>query len=62
MESNTFVRTNNGAGLVNTDVDAYRRVVAKRKQDKYIRGLELRIQKLESSMQLLQSTIKEIGK
>lgn len=62
MERNTFVRTNNGAGLVNTDVNAYRQAVAKRKQDKYIKGLEQRIQKLESSMELLQSTIKEIVK
>ena len=62
MNDNTFVRTSDGKSLINTDVSAYRSALAKRKQDKYIRGLELRIQKLESSMQLLQSTIKEIGK
>jgi len=62
MNDNNFVRTGDGKGLINTDISAYRSALAKRKQDKYIKGLEMRIQKLESSMELLQNTIKEIVK
>ena len=62
MNDNTFVRTSDGKSLINTDVSAYRSALAKRKQDKYIKGLETRIQRLESSMELLQNTIIEIVK
>lgn len=62
INSNNLVRSSNGSGLVNTDKEAYIQAKAKRKQDKYIRGLEMRISKLESAMELLESTVKEIIK
>jgi hypothetical protein len=61
MESNTFVRSHSGAGVANTDVSAYKDAIAKREQAKYIKRLEQRIGKLESAMNLLQKTVKEIS-
>lgn len=61
IENHEYNRTVNG-GLVNKDVSAYRSAVAKKNQDKYIKGLESRICKLESAMTLLQNTVKEITK
>jgi len=58
----TFVKSEDGVGVINTDQNGYRQAVARKKQDKYIKGLEARIAKLESSMKLLQNTIKEIAK
>ena len=61
IENHEYARGVNG-GLVNKDVSAYRSAVAKKNQDKYIKGLESRICKLESAMTLLQNTVKEITK
>ncbi len=61
MRTDTLVRTSSG-GVVNTDREAYHQAVAKRKQDKYIKSLEARIVKLESAMELLETTVKEIIK
>tara|TARA_B110000967_G_C18633851_1_gene435035 strand:+ start:231 stop:437 length:207 start_codon:yes stop_codon:yes gene_type:complete len=55
-----YVKSDSGAGLVNSDPSAYKTAVAKRKQDKYINGLEQRIVKLESALDLLQKTVKEM--
>jgi|TARA_R110000782_G_C14612813_1_gene392341 hypothetical protein len=62
MNSDKYTRASNDIGLVNTDVVAYRDALASRKRDKYIKGLEQRIDKLESAMRLLQKTVKEITK
>jgi hypothetical protein len=62
MEQHTFIRSESGSGIVNSDVIEYKKAVAKREQDKYIKGLEARIYKLESAMVLMQKTIKEISK
>lgn len=62
MIDNNFSQSKGGVGIVNTDIKAYRIAVAKRKQDKYIKGLEQRIVKLESAMELLQKTVEEITK
>jgi len=62
IQDNSLVRSENGIGIVNTDVKAYRDAVAVKKRDKYIKGLEQRITKLESAMNLLQKTVKEITK
>jgi hypothetical protein len=51
-----------GSGIINTDREAYQQAVAKRKQDKYIKDMEMRISKLESALQLLETTVKEITK
>jgi len=61
IEQQEYARGVNG-GLVNTDISAYRSAVAKKTQDKYIKSLESRICKLESAMDLLQKTVKEITK
>lgn len=62
MEIDKFVTSKSGAGVVNTDISAYKQAVVKHKQDKYIKGLEQRIIKLETAMNLLQKTVKEIKK
>jgi len=62
MNSDKYTRASNDIGLVNTDVVAYRDALASRNRDKYIKGLEQRIDKLESAMRLLQKTVKEITK
>jgi hypothetical protein len=58
--NNSLVRS--GSGIVNTDREAYQQAVAKRKQDKYIQDMEMRISKLESALQLLETTFKETKK
>jgi len=62
MEKHTFERSESGAGIVNTDISAYKKAIAKSKRDKYIKGLESRIEKLESAMDLLQKTVNEMSK
>lgn len=62
MESETYIRSSTGSGIVNTDAIGYDRALARRKQAKYIKGLEHRIEKLESALLLLQNTVKEITK
>ena len=62
MSTDKYTRTSNDVGLVNTDIAAYRDALAKKKRAKYINGLEQRIDKLESAMDLLQKTVKEITK
>lgn len=62
MKQHTFIRSESGSGIVNSDVSEYKKAVAKRNQDKYIKGLEARIQKLESAIVLIQNTIKEMSK
>jgi len=62
MSTDKYTRTSNDVGLVNTDITAYRDALAKKKRAKYINGLEQRIDKLESAMDLLQKTVKEITK
>lgn len=61
MRTDALVRTSSG-GVINTDREAYHQAIAKRKQDKYIKSLEARIVKLESAMELLETTVKEIIK
>lgn len=60
IDPHTYTQSNAGVGLINTDTKAYQSAIAKRKQDKYIKGLEQRILKLESAMELLQKTVEEI--
>ncbi len=62
MNNHSFIRSESGSGIVNSDVSAYKKAVAKRDQDKYIKGLETRIEKLESAMTLIQKTINEMSK
>lgn len=62
MNDHSLSRSNDGVAVINTDVTAYRNAVANKKRDKYIKGLEQRIIKLESAMDLLQKTVKEITK
>ncbi len=62
MENSAYTASNSGAGVINTDTSAYKAALAKRKQDKYIKGLEQKICKLESAMVLLEKTVKEITK
>lgn len=62
MSNETFVKSDSGAGVVNTDILAFKQAMAKKKRDKYIKGLEQRIEKLESAMSLLENTVKEIKK
>lgn len=62
MNDHSLSRSNDGVAVINTDVTAYRNAVANKKRDKYIKGLEQRIIKLESAMDLLQRTVKEITK
>ena len=50
------------AGLVNTDMNAYRSATARRDHDKYIKSLETRICKLECAMEAIQNTVKEMIK
>ena len=50
------------AGIVNTDVSAYRSAIARKEQDKYIKSLETRVCKLECAMQTLETTVKEMTK
>tara|TARA_B110000967_G_C18879329_1_gene560110 strand:+ start:1521 stop:1715 length:195 start_codon:yes stop_codon:yes gene_type:complete len=57
-----YDRSENGVGLVNTDSSAYKSAIARRKQDKYMKGLEKRLENLESALDLLQKTVKEITK
>jgi hypothetical protein len=61
MNRESFIRSNNDVGVVNTDSSAYMDAMARRKRDKYIKSLEKRIDRLESAMNLLQSTIEEIS-
>jgi len=58
----TFIKSDSGAGVVNTDISAYQKAIAKREQAKYLKSLEQRIEKLESAMALLENTLKEISK
>lgn len=62
MNKLSYSSSKSGAGVVSTDVSAYKEAVYKRKQDKYIKGLEQRISKLETAMLLLEKTVKEITK
>ena len=62
INNHTLSRSESGAGLVNTDVSGYRNAIANKKRDKYIKGLEQRILKLESAQAILEKTIKEISK
>jgi len=62
MDNHSFTRSESGSGIVNSDVSSYKKAVAKRNQDKYIKGLETRIKKLESAMTLIQKTISEMRK
>ena len=62
MPRSGYIRSKSGAGIVNSDISAYNNAVLKRKQDKYIKGLEQRITKLESALSLLENTVKEITK
>lgn len=62
IKSEGLSRSISGAGIVNTDRQAYHQAMAKRNQDKYIKSLEARISKLESAMELLETTVKEITK
>jgi hypothetical protein len=62
MKQHTFTRSQSGTGLVNSDASAYRQAVSKKKQNKYIKGLEARIEKLENAMILLEQTVKEMSK
>jgi len=61
MNRESFIRSNNDVGVVNTDSSAYMDAMERRKRDKYIKSLEKRIDRLESAMNLLQSTIEEIS-
>ena len=56
-----YTRESSG-GLVNTDATAYREAVAQKSKDKYIKGLEARLCKLENAMTLLQNTVNEMTK
>jgi|LakMenEpi03Aug12_release.lakeMendotaPanAssembly.Ray.scaffolds.fasta_scaffold3181693_1 hypothetical protein len=58
QSQNQFIRKD--AGLVNTDMNSYRSAVARKEQDKYIKSLETRIIKLESAMQNLETTVKDM--
>jgi hypothetical protein len=60
MIQTEFIRKD--VALVNTDTSSYRSAVARREQAKYIKNLEARICKLESAMQTLENTVKEISK
>jgi hypothetical protein len=62
MSESSYIRSKTGAGVVNSDISAYNDAVLKRKQDKYIKGLEQRIIKLESALSLLENTVKEMTK
>lgn len=62
MTEESFVRSSSGTGVVNTDIIEYQKARARKKQDKYIKGLEQRIEKLESAMLRLENTVKEITK
>ena len=62
MNEHTFERSSTGAGIVNTDISAYKSALAKSNRDKYIKGLESRIEKLEDAMSLLQKTLNEMSK
>lgn len=62
INQSSLSRNNSGVGLVNGDISAYNDALVRKKQDKYIKGLEQRIFKLESAMDLLQKTVKEITK
>ena len=62
MDPTTYTQSNAGVGIVNTDAKAYQSAIARRKQDKYIKGLEQRISKLESAMNLLHKTVEEMKK
>jgi hypothetical protein len=62
MINETFVRSESGSGVVNADVVSYQKARARKKQDKYIKGLEQRIEKLESAMLRLENTVNEITK
>jgi|DEB0MinimDraft_12_1074336.scaffolds.fasta_scaffold199462_2 hypothetical protein len=62
MSASSYIRSKTGAGVVNSDISAYNDAVLKRKQDKYIKGLEQRIIKLESALSLLENTVKEMTK
>lgn len=48
-------------GVVNTDLSAFRSAKARIEQTKKIQSLEIRINKLEMVVQLLQQTCKEIS-
>jgi chaperonin cofactor prefoldin len=61
MEQHTFKRSHNGAGVINSDISEYKKVIAKKKQDKYIKGLQSRIESLESAVKLLEKTVKEMS-
>ena len=57
-----LARDKSGAGLVNTDITAYKTAIARKKRDKYIQSLEDRLTKLEAAMSLLDNTVKEMKK
>jgi len=56
-----YIRPDNGVGLVNSDGNAYKSAVARRKQDKYIKGLEQRLENLETALDLLQTQLKRLS-
>ncbi len=58
----SLIRNNSGIGAVSEDVSGYNDALIRKKRDKYIQGLEQRIVKLESAMNLLEKTVKEITK
>jgi len=60
INDHSYSKSLSGVGVVNTDIEAYKRVIAKRKQDKYIKDLEQRLFDLESGLELLQKTVKEM--
>ena len=62
MGTETFIRSEGGVGVVNTDIAEYQKAIARREQAKYIKSLEQRIVKLESAMALLEQTFEEITK
>jgi|TARA_R110002073_G_scaffold165777_2_gene322456 hypothetical protein len=50
------------AGIVNTDVSAFRSAKARIEQTKFIKSMEQRIYKLECAVESLQQTCKEKSK
>jgi|TARA_R110000744_G_scaffold307979_1_gene416042 hypothetical protein len=50
------------AGIVNTDVSAFRSAKARIEQTKFIKSMEKRIYKLECAVESLQQTCKEKSK
>lgn len=62
MNNSYYIKSKSGAGVVNSDTSAYHNAMVRRQQDKYIKGLEQRITKLETALLLLENTVKEMTK